>query len=775
MANFSIPELNVSPYRFEYHSHFNGILPVKGELVPVAAADDWKNAKQTEPLVAANQPLSLVGLFGLKDGKTDGDWKRRGTVSLFLKALKYMENDNPLLKLLKRLDGAQRYERGECAGENIYIAAVWLADRLDMRACRGMAATDPVLYAHVGGRLEQLQRGWSDQGEPAQADEIAKFLPMLEYFNAKIYSANKYTPFDDAYAVRSFAMDALKAGPDGGDHAARAILMTYMYLQAEGILNAQLALGLGGLDAHDAWASKYNDKFNTNYKLLAHTSAVYGSNADFNKDLQRIEARLFDPKLKNLVGIDLLGTENKVGGYLEYFKFIDGLLTKTVTVDGQQTSELAIRFGPAAGLPSLKLINHIHCGEGGGVAADNRSAIGYAMAYLRQPPGASFYRALSDYILVCLAAARSREQDNAAGTRGIQGAKPPTDEHVSGLFDELFRNDSLTVDGLQLRRYDSNSERTRQLVAYTGKRNMMAIDEALDSASSAAGKSYYQQLLDQNPLLAFRLGHAYYYRSYIAGRYPWLAFDTNLGSNAITGASGLFDSVESYRLNRGLRHLDGYIDTNLIQAISDLVMYSGKRALDAKQLQALMDMVKSSSDVEQMQKNAQAGIGKLLDDALAPIACGIEAGLPKQYFLALFNCLIGNSPSPALWFDALARTLALFVNWRSYLLGSDGQGVEHTDIRNESLRCVLLMTYELAPFGADAVGAAGGVANTVAIMAREIVDLVSSAYWTSTVGAPIVRDQVQGALRSVSVDGFKAPDSVVVIAPRQAAVAAARG
>ena len=36
----------------------------------------------------------------------------------------------------------------------------------------------------------------------------------------------------------------------------------------------------------------------------------------------------------------------------------------------------------------------------------------------------------------------------------------------------------------------------------------------------------------------------YYYRNYLASKFPELCFDTNLGSNFITGASGLFDSLQ---------------------------------------------------------------------------------------------------------------------------------------------------------------------------------------------------------------------------------------
>lgn len=770
MAYFSIPHLSARAYRFEYHSHFNGILPVKGDSTSGVQFDPAGNG----PIVAADQPLSLVGLYGLDAGRLTPGWQRRGTVSLLLKALRLMEERNPLQAVAQQPRDRQAYQRGECVGENIYIAAVWLADRLKLSACFDLAATDPALYAGVRARLEQLQLAWRERGAPKDAgDEIEAMLPMLEHFNAKFYSASKYTPFDDAYFARSFALKQLAIEQKDSDPVRRLIYMTLMYLQQQGVANAQLALGPDEARQHDACVETYNNARDTHYKLLLHSSHVYSSDEKFLADLDKLKTCLADPALRNVVGFDLLGAENKVGAYLTYFEFLS-----------RNRAELTARFGAETSPPSyplklaLKFSNHIHCGEGMGVAMDNRSAIGYAMTYLGAPLSASFYRAFWRYVLTGIDAARSREAEHWRGTDGTPDAPRLPGEHVSGLFDELFRNDSLTIDGLTLRRYDGNSARTRQLVAYTGKRNMMAISEAFDTVPKTPalpgekGENYYQVLAQGDRPMVFRLGHAYYYRSYVGARYPYVAFDTNLGSNAITGASGLFDSSESYRLNRGLRHLQGYIDTNAIQELSDRVMYAGVRSLDRSDVQALLELSRNCKDGDDFMGRVGEALPTLLGKAMAPIYGARAANEWSDCFGVLLEAMIGLSASRAVWFDAATRVLSLFANWRSYLLGCDGQGVEHTDSRAEYLRCVVLMAYSLmplapaageqAPADADIEAVEIPDADQVAVQLQTLIDTVSGAYWSVTVGPPSPLAAAPTTLQ-VSVDGYKAPDSVVTV------------
>lgn len=764
MAYFTIPSLSLPPYRFDYHSHFGGILPVEKTQAKAAAAyelkakyDDKVKGKTETINVVANiadgQELSLVGLFGGSDLKSAS---RRGHVSLFIKALQLMEEANPLKAILGS-GPAKPYVRGECIAEDIYIACVCMAPRLGVLGWEGADATEPTLYAAVRDKLEQLQVIWSPQYENSEKQNkeppqnpLGELLPWLAYFNRKIYSASKYTPFDDAYRARSFALKKL-AAEQGANTVPNFMTMTLMYLQQEGIQYAQFALGEDEVRMCNAITAVYNSEKKTGYKLLAHTALIYADGAAMTNYLNKDLLPLFgDTTLTEVIGIDLLGSENKVGNYKDYFAFL-------ATQAAAGASPLISSFGTGGGKRALRMTSHIHCGEGMGLAADNRSAIGYAMNYTRRAPGEAFYRAFCEYVQVCQAAAERRAADNARGTAGAKAAKR---NRISGVFDEMFRNDSLTIDGLVLRRYDGNSERTRELVAYSGKRNMMAVSEALDTVDTANGnqKSYYDLLMGGTYPMAFRLGHAYYYRSFVAARYPVLAFDTNLGSNAITGASGLFASVESYGINRGLRHLEGYADTDLIDRLTDLVMYSGVRSLNTAETKTLMSLVKKSDNQEALYANAEAEMPQILAKAVAPIISGINADTCYQYFRAMIKAVIGNSESPAVWFDAMARVLTLFVNWRSYLLGADGQGVEHTDIQDEQLRCVLLLAYSLVPFDSNPENAA-----TVGTQLQGLVADVATAYWQTTVGPTAAAAAAPAT--AVSIAGYKAPASVVTIFP----------
>lgn len=755
MAYFSLPALTLPSYRFDYHSHFGGILPVDN---PKAVAIDPIELKVVYQVpsevgtvdanvtvrIVKGQQLTLAGLFG---GALDEQQPERGALSLFLKALMLMEEDNPLAKLAGSPNHS-RYERGECIAEDIFIACVCLADQLKLDVLRDAVATSPVLYSTVRNALQQLAL----DPPPGQTRPIEALMPLLRYFNAKIYSASKYTPFDDAYRMRSFAMKKLRKEPGGEERYLQWMAMSLLYLEQEGIGYAQLAMGEDEIRIANAVLGVYNANRTTRYKLLAHTATVYAGDGVLENELNDKILPLFvDPSLTEVIGIDLLGSENKVGNYGELFSFLASQLS-TASVP------LTKSFGSAEQPRALQLVSHIHCGEGMGVSSDNRSAIGYAIAYSRFQPGSKFYRAYADYVLACRTAAKGRRAENL---RGTVGTHPHNDTGVSGLFDEMFRNDSLTIDGLTLRRYDGNSARTQELVAYAGKRNMMALCEALDlpapvQAPATQAQSYYQLLTAPSTLLGFRLGHAYYYRSFVAARYPLIAFDTNLGSNSITGASGLFASVEGYRLNRGFRHLDGYVDTDLLKTVTDTVMFTGLQALSEDQVGSLMTLARGSKSLADLLQQGQTTLSGLLDAAIAPIASNMNSATNYANFSALVTAMVGANTSPSVWFAALSRVLNVFINWRSYLLGSDAQGVEHTDVQDEFLRCVLLLAYNLAPFDTSAKST-----PSVGDQLQALVTGISAAYWQTTVG-PLVADNSKRQT-TAAIAGYKAPASVVTV------------
>lgn len=732
MAQFSFPQITLSPYPFDYHSHFGGILPVEKDVI--ASADvtvSYSFGKSHPTLVELRegQQLSLAGLFG----GLGPDAVKRGTVELFVKALQLMiSSDNPLLKLANKGRNAS-YERGECIAETIYIAAIYLARRWGIGEVENAWATKRDLYEAVLGAL------------PERVQTDPSLLSVLRYFNSKIYSANKYTPFDDAYKARSFAIKEMLKEKDGEDKYLQWILMTLRYLQQEGIVCSQMAIGEDEIRPVNAIISAYNASYGTQYFVLAHTSAVYGVPQALETDLQNKLLPLFqDKSLTNVIGIDLLGTENKVGNYGEFFNFIAG--------NQQQLTQF---FGP--GGRSATFIGHIHCGEGAGTATDNRSAIGYYFLYSPETASDGFYRAFSQYVKACSDAALVQHNERRRATAGTRAPR----HNVSGLFDELFRNDCLTYGGVTLRRYDGNSERTRELVAYHGKRNMMALTEILNAnvPNTDPPLSWYPYLTGLSPGVSLRLGHAYYYRSYIAGEFPKVAFDTNLGSNAITGASGLFSSPEGYRINRGFRHLDGYVDTDTLHAVLDTVAYMGDQLLSAQQSALFFGMVKAKplpASISDLLANEQTQIQTALNIAMGPIASQPAMADVYTAYSALVSGVVGNVVSPTLWYSVMVKVFSLFQNWRSYLLGADGQGVEHTNIQNEQLRMVLMLAYALLPDRQDQLNV-----NTLNALQSFLVN-VSTAYWQMTVAPSLALPAANGTTLA-TISGFKGPASVVTV------------
>lgn len=739
MAFFQLTSpVKMQRYPFDYHSHFGGILPVEGRLD--ASTDyqiDYQPPKEgAAPIkvsVPKGQRLSLVGIMG---GGTGEEAIVEGTVALFDLALQMMiENGNPLNSLVGKINKAQ-YERGECAAESIYVACVVLARRWSLSPNLINAfASSPELYEEIRGQLRTRV-----QGNP-------EMIKVLRYFNNKIYSANKYTPFDDCYKTRSSLMKAVKRDPKYAGRYEQWMLATYAFLYQSGVRCNQAAMGADEIEAADQITqafNKLNQKDPSSYRLLVHTSAGYMPGDSLSKELNgTILPLLIKPGPSTVIGIDLLGTETKVADFGQFFQFLF-----------EKQSELGACFGSGKGARSQQLICHIHCGEGAASTADNRSMIGYYYANAAEPPGEDFYRAYSAYIARGVATAQGRLADEPRGSRG---AAPRKKSDVSGLFDELFRSDSLTHGGCTLRRFDINSPASIAIVAYNGKRSEMAMSETLDSTLKGQSQNWYQ-FFSGSQQFAFRLGHAYYYRNYMAARYPLIAFDTNMGSNAITGASGLFDSVEGYRINRGFRHLDGYIDTDVLHQAGNAVAYLGANALEQPQVEKFIAMVRAQSslaDVLNDQTNQTWLKGQLIA-GMGPICTNANVAGYYMFYEALVLQLAEQSTTKSYWFATLTRVLTLFNNWRSYLLGADGQGVEHTDVQDEFLRMVILLAYQLLPAGQTRV------LDETMLSLQELVVMIATDYWRTTVNPSLVLAPGE-ALGLETMYGFKSPASVVTL------------
>lgn len=717
MAYFSLPpgEIVIRKYPFDYHSHFGGILPTQGP-----------------------------GEYSLSRALTHGvDLPVGQYFRLFERALDFMiDPKNPFDQLLGRANKAQ-YERGECAAETIYFASLLLARQLNLYDYIHAPISEKNLYVAVKDRLRD--------GAENEWKRRSYLYDFVRYFNSKIYSSNKFTPFDDAYKTRSFLAD-------GMSDAIKSVWVksTLAYLKAEGVRYTQTPLGAADVAAVEGDIATFNSDEGTEYRLLIHTPAAYTEDGSFQKSLQNILSKFIEGKTSPcVVGIDLLGVENRVGDYKALFD----VLRKNM-------GDLNQKFGEGKIAP--KMMIHIHCGEGAGSSPDNRSMIGYYIANARRLPDAAFYRALSDYVAKCLEITTNKRVGERRGPSGAPGRKA---NGIAGLFDELFRNDSFIYDGTLLRRFDITSDTTRSLVAYNAKRNIMALCEDFAEKSSNSddgGKTWYEVLTGKGSPYAFRLGHDYYYRNYVAAKYPAVTFDTNLGSNAITGASALFASLEGYRINRGFRHLEGYIDTDVLAATGRSVAFLESAALTEEQIADFLEIASTPSpetteralleSLLKAGKNEHVLMTYLLG-ALEPL--GVGGGNIRQYYeLYTKICLAlagGNAqkPSATLSYQVLTKAFALFQNWRAYLLGADGQGVEHTDIDGEFLRMVILLAYELLPVGSTTLSA-----QLIGCL-QQLILTVAGTYWKGTMGKDALESEPTYKL--ARMDGFKAPSSVVTI------------
>jgi len=723
MAYFKLTEQTQLPgYVCDYHSHFTGILPTQRKR-----PDD--------------EGASLAQLLAQRFYPGDAHHLAKGELKLFDYALSLMidSKSNPFVQLLAKKNRAD-YERAECAAENLYIACQVLAANAGyLQEELALPPQSPALYSLVTREIVA----------PALASTAgpdARLRELVRYFNNKIYSANKYTPFDDAYKLRGHFVKQLCQG-DPAKYAtwneeqkknyqawANA---TFDYLREDGVQLTQSAATEDEIPQLAELAHAYNAARGTDYRLLVHTPHHYLAKGQLASYLDtKVRPLLVGEGSTVVVGLDLLGAENKVGNYAELFAWLQA-----------NAEALGANFGDGQGKRARRMIVHIHCGEGSGFGTESRSVIGYYFHEAGDPDPA-FYAALSAHVLDACGAAYAKRSNTVRGTRGT--AIP------QALFEELFANTAFSHAGHVLRRFDVNAPLSRELAGYNAKRNVMALSEALDLIQVPFKEDYYRNLVEKNPLYAFRLGHDYYYRNYMVSRYPSLAFDTNLGSNAITGASALFDSVQDYRLNRGYRHLDGYIDTNLLVAAGNAVLGIDRGSLGRADIAKFMEISRQADLGQALDENRQF-LQERLADALAPICVTDQGDFWFDAYRMLTLYCAGSEPLLPWRYEAMVSILLLFRNWRSYLLGADGQGVEHTGLQREYLRMLVLLFYRLI------LNKQNDLPSDVLQTLARLVSAIGFGYWKATIGTPDGLQEVGGQVGLESLDGFKGPASVVVV------------
>jgi hypothetical protein len=99
--------------------------------------------------------------------------------------------------------------------------------------------------------------------------------------------------------------------------------------------------------------------------------------------------------------------------------------------------------------------------------------------------------------------------------------------------------------------------------------------------------------------------------------------------------------------------------------------------------------------------------------------------------------------------------LAFTLNWRSFILGADGQGVEHSDIEAEAVRMALILAYglEIGAMPSDI----GALVSDLANLIRDI----SAEYWKEMVGNCTLENK--SIYEIERFQGFKSPQSVVLV------------
>jgi len=709
------------PYAFDFHSHFNGILPLESDIV-------WNHNELTLKCYDKNgniignstvtikkeQELSIIGLLipeatwntintntNEERSQKYNKAKKEAYYRLFKLALTLVEKKNPFA-----YKDLHTYQRGECAAENIYIACRLLLDSIG----------HSLAYLIDENKIYTITKKiLSDQ--PSLLDNDAAYH-IIAYFNKKIFTANKYTPFDDAY----WARDAVRDDPDQSIQQ-KFNYMSLAYLYCSGITYAQIATSPNSIINLDKCITEFSTRPQTtfSYKLLVHSPEIYGQADEFQNALKHIQELFAEhpTDYNHLVGIDLLAAETKTGLYEDFFTFL------------LNNIRYFSNYVQGSNRPCRKIIIHIHCGEGSGVSNSNRSLYGHYVCNAVIPDLEKINRRLSAYATKCFYNTKSR-QTHMLREKQNQASQIKDYHEISSLFDELFYWNNLTIDGLQLHRFDITSPVSQSLVAYNGKINSMHLCDALTFPCSQ-NNSYYNLLCEYGRNFSFRIGHAYYNRNYMVDKFPALYYDTNLGSNFITGASALFDSAQIYRLNRGLRHLDGQIDTNILEQAMNAVAYVGPDRLTNEQANYAID---DHLSLETLEKFGLIG---------TTAQCAVNL-LASHW----------NSSNPA---NIHRRRLLLSIvtNWRSYIFGSDAQGVEHSDVMIEAIRMAIMLIYELS-----------SVSDNTSISINLIQEFIqffnelSLEYWKETINQnAALQNTTPQKYKIYLLDGFKSPHSVI--------------
>ncbi len=606
--------VNLSHYPFDYHTHFWGILPLRPKTGNPLATPSVERAVQ--------QFYTAAGVAGF----SALDVKRRIFALCIIKAQASLQGwvaiDRGYISDAAQVNTSfQEYLRGECFVENAIVArnmilpfknmfnlfpettvdaleaslvrleqdtlsltvndlgsaekrAAWVGGLTAQMTQQGVSANDiQTIVALAGDPGTEL----SDLSEACVAliPDIfytSKFLKApssiyryYDYFNDQMLAANTYTPFDDAY----FGRDALKRlapivnGDDTFHLNAFLVQNTRDYYTENGITHTQISIG--GPDSADPPAPGEDpifdamnanvgaaDAWTPNHKLLYHNiNHTVGTDPKLLKsfldgavrDFQRVDT----PFYQRVIGIDFLGAESIID-FENLFSAIQNLTNTFAGMGGIWAHK-------------RKFTLRIHCGEGSGTTPHNRSVLGSQIISTSVDNVFAKKSAYQDFV------ARLASFGNGTPVASSPYGWP----NVVELMDKVFGG------AYEDMRFNIFSEKTHNRISNIAETNMMSLFHAAIKTDDA-GNLIYQQGQSAFDNIVIRLGHGHHARQFIhnLSAYPGLAygfrnitFDTNLGSNFITGSSTEYGSIDEYESAKGIRTLTSYAPQKYVQHAID--------------------------------------------------------------------------------------------------------------------------------------------------------------------------------------------------------------
>lgn len=691
MSYFTLEDkVDVAHYPFDYHNHFSGVLPLESDVLWRREKSTFNHGSSTIE-INKNQELSLIGLilasYEISSKNSDNNTptpKDIAHIELFKLALDLMIESNPFGELR-----VEDYIRGECVAENIYLACSIIQGRLTKWRTEFHIETPDIYQA----TKDQLTQPYS-----------AEVIEIIKYFNRKIWSGNKYTPFDDAYWAR---------GVIRKKYPFIYSSLTLCFLLETGTVFTQTAMGTSDFKSLNSTINEFNRNEKTAYRILAHTAHSYTTAEQFLSELKSITNLFSSTKEPSLLaGIDLLGAETQTGFYELFFEHM-------------MKNETNIKNYLKKTESTKKIVLHIHCGEGTGISESNRSLTGCFLYTNNKDNTAILSSQLFTHAMTCYKNTLRKSNKSLREQKNLSIKETPP-SNLSGLFDELFHTNKLIADSKEASRFNITSETTQSLTSYYAKTNIINLCQALEKPYKN-GKSYYEWLTDKE-IFTIRIGHAYYYRSYVAYKFPKIYFDTNLGSNFITGSSTLFSSTQEYKINRGLRHLNGYIETEKLRKLEERLFFP------------------RTNEPESADHNDQ----------------NLSKTCPPKVMEAIYKYINSHPLSctpPQKNEVATTQVSDIVSNWRSYILGADGQGVEHSNMQHEFIRMIAMLTYRQHNSG-----------RRIPVIAIEAIqDLlidIAKIYWEETIGP--VGTSISTKRHTIErLEGFIAPHSVIHIRTKE--------